>query len=536
MNHKKVILLFLFFAALLLAALSMPVLRESKGELVYLFDDTYINMAMARNIVQHGVFGVTRYEFTHSSSTPLWTLLMALFYGLLGARLWLPLVLNIIAGFTLVIFAGNIFSRKYPPLSGAWLFTALAALFFLPALPALILGGMEHTAQTLLVILFCYFLCEYLSGPPGKLPRRLLLLAPCITTIRYEGIFLIFLAFLFSLRKKDWKAAFLLAGLGALPVFLIGLWGLSQGSTFLPNSLLLKAAAPDLSTVTGIQMFLKAGYLKITGSPEILFLLVLAFLLTIPGLYNRGASDSEQQGLLLFIFLTLLHVHFASTALFYRYEAYLIALGIFMIINVLLTLKARREFPAWPIRVFFILVFFLPFYALLERGAQALAKTPQAMMNVYEQQVQMGKFLKEHYSGEVVAANDIGAINYYADIRCLDLVGLGNNRVAAMIHAGTYNPQTLKALIEEKQARIAVIYDFWLNHPSFGGVPREWTRVGMWRIKNNVICANDTVHFFALRPEEAAPLREHLRAFTSRLPGSVLQVLDTQADLNTRTV
>ena len=39
------------------------ILREN-GYLVYALDDPYIQMAMAKNFSQHGVWGITRFGFT----------------------------------------------------------------------------------------------------------------------------------------------------------------------------------------------------------------------------------------------------------------------------------------------------------------------------------------------------------------------------------------------------------------------------------------------------------------------------------------
>ncbi|MEI6503653.1 MAG: hypothetical protein WCP21_21810 [Armatimonadota bacterium] len=42
---------------------------KSGCRLVYPLDDTYIHLAMARNLVHHGVWGVTPYEFSSTSSS-----------------------------------------------------------------------------------------------------------------------------------------------------------------------------------------------------------------------------------------------------------------------------------------------------------------------------------------------------------------------------------------------------------------------------------------------------------------------------------
>ncbi len=42
----------------------------------------------------------------------------------------------------------------------------------------------------------------------------------------------------------------------------------------------------------------------------------------------------------------------------------------------------------------------------------------------------MGLFLNEYYNEDCIAANDIGAINYLADVKCIDLKGLGSKDIA----------------------------------------------------------------------------------------------------------
>lgn len=87
-------------AALLLAGslfVALPAM-QAKGEdrFVYPLDDTYIHMGMAKNLATHGVWGVNRYHFSSSSSSPLWTLTLAGAYLVTGVREATPLILNLI--------------------------------------------------------------------------------------------------------------------------------------------------------------------------------------------------------------------------------------------------------------------------------------------------------------------------------------------------------------------------------------------------------------------------------------------------------
>ena len=80
-------------------------LVHTGGRLVYALDDAYIHMAMAKNLVTHGVWGVTPNGFTSSSSSPLWVLLLAASYRLFGVNHFVPLALNAIFAVTLLVAA-----------------------------------------------------------------------------------------------------------------------------------------------------------------------------------------------------------------------------------------------------------------------------------------------------------------------------------------------------------------------------------------------------------------------------------------------
>jgi hypothetical protein len=115
--------------------------------------------------------------------------------------------------------------------------------------------------------------------------------------------------------------------------------------------------------------------------------------------------------------------------------------------------------------------------------------------------------------------NDIGAVNYLADIHCLDLMGLANAEVAAARHKHTYSVGDIDRLSKQTGTRIAIIYDAWFN----GGLPPEWIRIGRWTIPNNVNVGEDTVSFYAVNSAEAQYLIESLGNFSSQLPPEVIQ-------------
>jgi len=161
---------------------------------------------------------------------------------------------------------------------------------------------------------------------------------------------------------------------------------------------------------------------------------------------------------------------------------------------------------------------------LSKRGVDAVLQIPQATTNIYEQQYQMGLFLKQFYQGQAIAANDVGAINYLADVRCFDLVGLGSLEIAKK--KGRLYQDEINALAKSNNVKIAIVYEAWFENGriSFDGVPASWAEpVGQWRIKNNVVVANDTVSFYVVNALTRADLIKHLEQFASILPKGIEQ-------------
>ena len=128
-----------------LAALGLAMMRATGGHLVYPLDDTYIQMAIAKNLAAHGTWGVTRYEFSGAGSSPLWPLLLAGIDRLTGLGASLPLIANVLAAVLLITLAHVALKRYIAARAGQSL--ALGLVIVAAPLPALALVGMEHTLQ-----------------------------------------------------------------------------------------------------------------------------------------------------------------------------------------------------------------------------------------------------------------------------------------------------------------------------------------------------------------------------------------------------
>lgn len=106
----------------------------------------------------------------------------------------------------------------------------------------------------------------------------------------------------------------------------------------------------------------------------------------------------------------------------------------------------------------------------------------------------MSLFVNEFYSGDGVALNDIGVVNYFGNINCLDLYGLGNSQVAKAMKEGHYNSTEISKLVKEDNIKIVIIYDSWFE----GEIPSNWIKVCQWRVNNSISLGSNTVSFYAV--------------------------------------
>jgi hypothetical protein len=520
----------IFAAAAVLSLIVITLLslsvKQNEGHLVYALDDPYIHMAMAKNMARHGVWGVTRHAFSPASSSILWTLILSLCYFIFGTGETIPLVLNFIFALLVLVLAHRILNQS--KLARPYKFLLLLCLVLFTPLPVVIFVGMEHAAQILIDILFAYQAARFLSKQDQEKSTRdarwLLLLSALVPLIRYEGLFLIALVCILLLARGRVLMAFASGAAAAIPIAIFGYISVRHGAFWLPNSVLLKGTNP----ASGPLALLGHAFTQLKAAPYLGFLIVLA-----GGLYiarrkaGRELWEREQSLLLIFIFTTLLHVTFSLVLVwFYRYEAYLVALGVLacgLSLRHLFNAEMLKERKAASLAKFatFVVIASLCIVSLAGRSAVSLRHTPRATTNIYQQQYQMALFLRDYYQGSAAAANDIGAINYFADIECLDLWGLATTEVARAKREGKYDTRLIHALGEQSGAKIAIVYDSWLDE--YGGAPLEWTPVGRWKIPDNIVCRDDTVSFYAVDPTETEHLIQSLRAFASHLPHDVAQ-------------
>jgi hypothetical protein len=499
------------------AWIEFSVLRATHGTLAYPLDDTFIHMTVARNLAFEHYWGIAGHVFASTSSSPFYTVLLAGIFGIFGVHLIIPLLTNLLAAILVIIVMHRWLKRQ--GLSTTAQLTILLLVNFLTPLPLLVISGMEHTFQLLFAFLFIFSF----APPRSRLPWSTFLFGALMISTRYECLPILAIACLILLTRRKWTQAILLGAISILPITIFGLYAMSKGSYFMPNSVLLKAALPN-SIGTWARFVTDDIWFKIFFSPRdynflaaqrLLLLLPLTYLVFLKQLRDQ---TSYRYILLLLMGATLAHVAFAYPANYPRYEDYLVGCSTVIMGTLIAKYRSALETSKFKgaewIAAAVLILLFIP---LLIRTEKTFQKSKQYCLNIYEQQYQMSQFVHTYYDSTPVAFNDIGAISYYSKGDKLDLWGLASLEVARAKKNHYWTPDYADSLIHQHQTRLAIIYDTWFDP----ALLRRWTKVASWHNRHNVILGDDSVSFYAIRREDTSSLRKNLEMYQQNLPADV---------------
>jgi hypothetical protein len=506
-------------------ALVLVALAKNDWHLVYPLDDTYIHMAIAKNVARHHVWGVTPYGFSWCTSSPLWTGLVALAYASFGVGDAAPLVLNILIATAFCVLAYLLLRRR--GLAERELFVALLLLIFMTSLPSLVLIGMEHTLQVAVVCVFLYFAAERLAGADERAGLALLALAPVVSTSRYEGLFLIApVVGLFALRRR-FKAAALILLAASAPIAALGLWAMAHGWSFLPSSLLLKGNVPGHGSLAAAIHFIAGAAWNLIDAPWVVVLAVLAAAALVRAVKSSGSLWTwPAVALAAWLAMVAADVTLSRTGTrwFSRYDAFMVGSAIFLFAccwHDPCCEQLADLFSAPHPTLMRHIVRLVIVVVIVGRGAETTVLIPGATHIVYSQQYQVARFVKEFYRGQTLAVNDIGLVDYMTDIRVVDVAGLATTSVADAIRAHSFDRRTLYDISKAANIRIAIVY----RHLFPSGPPSDWVEVGGWELPKPFGLGSPGFTFYAFGEEQARLLRANLESFAPRLPAHVTATL-----------
>jgi len=500
--------------------LGLSVLARNAGHLTYVVDDAYIHLAMARSLAQYGVWGVTPYAFSSSSSSLLWTGGLALLMRLIGNHPTLPLWINLGLAVVMIILGYEYWARH--GLNQLQISLALVLLILAMPLLPMIFSGMEHVLHTVLTLVFLWVLEHVLTpSAPRGIHSRLLPLGMLLPLVRYEGLFLIGVTTLLLMWQRRWRLGLALAGLALLPVTLMGLFFVQQGWWFLPATLLIKGSPGAGRSLLELLSTLGARLADNLNHAPQMGLLLLGLGVGFWNEWRRARRMEGEKALLVVVAASMLiHLTLASVQGYARYQAYLIAAAVLVLVPPLMRLDLHRWFSIpWLAALAQMLVAATILAVPVLAGTYFTLSVPRASANIYQQQVQMARFVSRFYPQGTVALNDIGAVAYFTNAHVVDLVGLANREIAQARLRGTLDATTIDRVTRQANADLAIVYDSWFP----GQLPSHWHKVGEWEIPANLVCGDATVSFYALREADIPSLQAHLRAFAPLLPPQVEQ-------------
>jgi len=454
----------------------------------YCLDDTYIHMGIAKNLVKFNNWGSSIQGFESSTSSPIWTLIIAIFFFIFGINDFIPLIINFILGIALIISIAHFLRVKFNFKEFESYIYSLLIFLFIPGF-VMIFIGMEHLLHIFLTLWFTYFFLDvYFENKNHNLFYLLTLL---MGAIRYESLFLLIPINLLFLHKRNFKQIIIFSFLIILPIIIYGLISISNGSDFLPNSILVKG--------------FDGTFNKILNNLFILFHLnsiSLPFLL--PLLYLVRNYENKKISILLFIisFLLILQIFFASIGWFMRYESWFVI--IFLICLFVLSKELKSNDKRLLLVLFLIIISFFRLYYMIY--------LPATSSNIYEVNIISGIFLKEYYDNKTIVIHDLGGPSYYADVNIIDLNGLATKEIQRELRNNNLTNEFVSEFT--KDADIAIVF----NDPErklFNTHDFNWIYIGYYKINNNIISTYDKVYVYAIKenPEE---LKENFIEYFSK--------------------
>ena len=518
---KKSFSVFISFFALVLVFYYVLGYRQISSGIGYVFllDDVYIHLALAKNFALNGAWSINETGFDSASSSILYTLILSFCIKIFGNWAFYPIIINIVFGFLTVYSVHRYFKDFYG--KREWL---ISMIFLLPftMLYTMVLIGMEHTLQMFLMVLMVY--CVQKNVKTNFRNRDffiLLLVLFFLAMVRFESMFFtVSLAFAVFLRKNFGKSILILL-VGFLPILVFGLISVQNGGFFFPNSVLVKGHYPANQNIfESLFGILKNGiFMNKSFYKYLLFPLILIFSYLIIYRKKNFKSFLDETLIITIVATALLHSLFA--VLEFRYENYLMIALLMVFVPMISAFLRDFSFNRIKFKQIIPLVA-IAGIALLSvyRMVYIHSYLKLASKNISEQQLEMSRFLHQFYKNEKVVANDIGAIAYFSEVQLLDVVGLGSTEVAEIKYQNRNNSKEIrdknytefiKSYTLKNQYKVAVIYPEWFPNRK---VPSNWIPVASWTLQGvNKGTAIKRVVFFALNESEVKPLQQNLQKF-----------------------
>lgn len=468
----------------------------------YPLDDSYIHLSISNSLVEKGSLSVDPSRFDFSSSSPLFTIILAGVFFVTGPSVWWPMILGVGSGLSVLLLTIQHLQSIQIQQKTGWIWLIL----LLTPFPLLMLMGMEHSTQILICFLWVLYWLRIIEEEQS-FGIGFILLTILLVTIRYEGLFLVAGACLWWIFHGEWKKMLILGSTSGSIMLIIGFLSVNAGGTFLPLSLLMKGYHPEMG-VHSLLIFIQQTLEKVYEHPFIFSILTISAI----GMW-MGNSLPERLRAFAFLLQTTswIHVLFAEVG-GYRYEAYLVFLHLILLVELLHFKRIQLSFNMLFAGIWLLI-------PLLIRSTFFTLNYPLAVQNIYHQSVQVGEFIQAYYPDTPIAIQDIGVATWLSDFPLTDLAGIADGEVNQLFRNHTISPETIRPILEKRGVELAIIQQGWMGWV----IPEEWQAAGSWTIQDNLIIALPEVFFWAANDEVYETLLSNLQEFSSRLPESIIE-------------
>jgi hypothetical protein len=488
------------------------------GRIIYVLDDPAIHLGIAQMLLHHGTWGVQPGVYQSASSSPLWDVVLAGTMWISRAAAIVPWLLNVFAGVWLIWAVGSrqqvLRPRRSSPLSVLATAALVVVVLFMPSLTMV---GMEALVHCAMVVQLVAWMHDRAVGRISQVPTwALCALAALAVLTRFETVWVVAgvgLGYLIdgwtrhphdrSALARRLQTVVWLGVATAAPVAAYAALNQAMGQGLLPNSVLVKTPGTESP-----QVFVD----RLNSDRVVALLLILAIV------YLAIARPPTRQAIVPAVTLLVAipaHTVFAQYGDFDRYQAYLIALGVYFALSV--------AGEAIPDRTNAIAVTTLAILTITPVLWSLLVLTPASADNTYQQRYQAALFVQRYYQGRPIATSELGYISLLHQGPVTDLLGLGDYEVLKHRMNGTDNQAFYSDLARRRQFPIAIDYPFTLGSRT----PANWILVGRWDLHERLVTAYKSLDFWATSPAAAIKLRADLIDNAHLLPRHVSQVLNS---------
>ncbi len=480
---NKVYIPVVVFIVLLLLPVVLS-MQRNEGHFVYTLDDPYIHLALSENIAE-GHYGINQSEFTAPSSSALWPFLLVPF-SFLSSYTFVPLFLNAAFALLTVFLLHHFYGEK-------GLFLTIASIFAFN-LVGLVLTGMEHSLQILLVVVIAIGVSAFLEK--GKVYWWMSAALVAAPLIRYECLAVTLPVLFFLFFSGERKKTLLLFFLTLLFLCTFSLFLIYLGLDPLPASVYAKSSlVSESGSMSSVLGNLINSLKSFRGMVQLLLLVPIVAVL-----FSKKRNRIEKLFACSVILSIVLHLVAGRSGWFHRYGVYMWTFSLLAVMQLYKKLLIRYPIPA----AVLILVLSADYLS-------GYAKIPDASSNILQQQYQMRRFVHE-WLQEPVAVNDLGLVSMGYDEYVLDLWGLATPDAIL----GAADPLWVDSVAALHGVKTAIVY-----RDELPGI-QHWTHVARMNIKPPlVVCVSGGVDFLAAPWASADSLKYLIDAFAKSLPEGI---------------